>query len=79
MLAGFLFMGKCNYLILQVFVARGKPTAHPRKQREAVPGFGCAAIGRRSDAIRGCLEMLAELAFSLPRATVQLPEFVRFS
>ncbi|MCH4809980.1 hypothetical protein [Vreelandella neptunia] len=30
----------CNYLILQVFVARGKPTAHPREQREAVPGFG---------------------------------------
>jgi len=29
-------MGKCNYLILQIFVARGKPTAHPRKQRVAV-------------------------------------------
>ncbi|HDZ46227.1 hypothetical protein LCGC14_0056130 [marine sediment metagenome] len=26
------------------FVARGKPTAHPRKQREAVPGLACAGV-----------------------------------
>ncbi|WP_386083070.1 hypothetical protein ACFIOZ_07540 [Vreelandella sp. F11] len=42
-------------------VARGKPTAHPREQREAVPGFGLCgqswfrALGRRSAASRGCL------------------------
>ena len=26
-------------------VARGKPQAHPRKQREAVPGFGYVPLG----------------------------------
>ena len=50
-------------------VARGKPKEHPREQRGAVPGFWLCAVGRRSDASRGCLETLAELAFSLPRAT----------
>ncbi|MDQ7733411.1 hypothetical protein QT231_11935 [Halomonas sp. SpR1] len=54
----------CFHCVLCVrdVVARGKPQAHPREQREAVPGFWLCAIGRRSDAFRGCLRTLAELA-----------------
>ncbi|MDC6625811.1 hypothetical protein OEZ82_27710, partial [Leclercia adecarboxylata] len=60
--------GLCPHLIW-VFVARGKPTAHPRKHREAVPGFGVVPLGVVPPPSAGA-SFARTSRDSLPRATV---------
>ncbi|WP_386083041.1 hypothetical protein ACFIOZ_07390 [Vreelandella sp. F11] len=61
-------------MCMRDLVARGKPTAHPREQREAVPGLACAgSVGWVPQGVVPppfvpgcrcrCLRTLAELAF----------------
>ncbi|WP_386083044.1 hypothetical protein ACFIOZ_07405 [Vreelandella sp. F11] len=56
-------------------VARGKPTAHPREQRAAVPGLACVGsvgwvpLGVVPTPFAGAYERSLNSRSSLPRAT----------